>query len=400
MAAKLSAICASSICTARSALTRSSVMRRSTPRTSRELVSIARCASSRYPTSSAAALGSVADFPFSLRSCFSDKATAAAKRSRSASTSSGGIRYSGTDISPSSLTKAGPMAMPAETASPFSTRSDLAGLSPAKDRESSRLIEAAADQFGERRDGTFGVGTARPQLDGSTGAGGQHHQSHDGTARHGSAILRHHDLGIELPGELDKTGGRARMQATLVADGHHTPNLLGAVTDRAVVVSTHPLTSAKSCEATLMYLRPASCAPRTALASVSLDRKLASLMSIGRLMPAMTSIFALSMTEIARFDGVPPNMSVSSTTPSPVSTSATQRNMSCRRFSMSSSGPMHTAAILRCGPTTCSSAATNSAASRPWVTRTIPIMLFPYENARRRRRRPKPSPRIDRGRDG
>ena len=37
------------------------------------------------------------------------------------------------------------------------------------------------------------------------------------------------------------------------------------------------------------------------------------------------------MTEIARFEGVPPNMSVSRTAPSPVSTSAIWRRMSWRR---------------------------------------------------------------------
>ncbi len=72
-----------------------------------------------------------------------------------------------------------------------------------------------------------------------------------------------------------------------------------------------------------MYLRPASCALMTATASGSVFRALASFMSIGRLTPAMTSILALSMIEIARFDGVPPNMSVSTTTPSPPSTLAT-----------------------------------------------------------------------------
>jgi hypothetical protein len=69
------------------------------------------------------------------------------------------------------------------------------------------------------------------------------------------------------------------------------------------------------------------------------------LISIGRLTPAITSILARSMTEIARFDGVPPNMSVNKTTPSPLSTSAIERRISWRRCSMSSSGPMQTAAI-------------------------------------------------------
>src|SRR5215470_7521333 len=98
-------------------------------------------------------------------------------------------------------------------------------------------------------------------------------------------------------------------------------------------------------------------------------------MSMGRLMPAMTSTLARSSTEIARFEGVPPNMSVSSTTPSPSSTFLMLSRMSRRRTSMSSSGPMQTAAMRCCGPTTCSSAAMNSVAKRPWVTRTIPIII-------------------------
>src|ERR1700733_9240662 len=44
---------------------------------------------------------------------------------------------------------------------------------------------------------------------------------------------------------------------------------------------------------------------------------------------------------------------------------------------MSSSGPMQTAAIAVCAPTTCSSAAMNSAARRPCVTRTMPIIYCP-----------------------
>ena len=69
-----------------------------------------------------------------------------------------------------------------------------------------------------------------------------------------------------------------------------------------------------------MYLRPASCAAATAACNGSLSRAEASLISIGRLMPAMTSTLPVSITEMARFDGVPPNMSVSRMTPSPPST--------------------------------------------------------------------------------
>src|SRR6266436_192755 len=134
-----------------------------------------------------------------------------------------------------------------------------------------------------------------------------------------------------------------------------------------------------------MYLRPASWAPRTARSRLSVWRRLASLISIGRLTPAMTSILPRSMTEIAKFEGVPPNMSVSSTAPSPLSTSAIERRISWRRCSMSSSGPMQTKAIWACAPTTCSRAAANSAARRPWVTRTIQIIGVPLVEPGRRR---------------
>src|SRR5258707_12141208 len=50
--------------------------------------------------------------------------------------------------------------------------------------------------------------------------------------------------------------------------------------------------------------------------------------------------------------------------------------MSIRRTSILSSAPMQTDSIEPWGPTICSSAWTNSSASRPWVTRTRPIMDF------------------------
>src|SRR5436305_2010837 len=62
--------------------------------------------------------------------------------------------------------------------------------------------------------------------------------------------------------------------------------------------------------AMVTYLRPASCAAATASARGQSSRTFASLTNIGRLMPASTSTFGRLMTEIARFDGVPPNMSV------------------------------------------------------------------------------------------
>ena len=92
-----------------------------------------------------------------------------------------------------------------------------------------------------------------------------------------------------------------------------------------------------------MYLRPASWAARTASSRSMRERMLASLISIGRLRPAITSALVCSITEIARFDGVPPNISVSRMTPAPVSTRPQAARISRRRRSISSSGPMQIA---------------------------------------------------------
>src|SRR5687768_5152105 len=96
--------------------------------------------------------------------------------------------------------------------------------------------------------------------------------------------------------------------------------------------------------------------------------------SIGRLIPAITSVLPALSSEIARLDGVPPNKSVSITTPLPESTCLIALAISLRLASMSSCGPMQTVATSRCSPTTCSIAWTNSSARRPWVTRIMPII--------------------------
>ena len=97
-------------------------------------------------------------------------------------------------------------------------------------------------------------------------------------------------------------------------------------------------------------------------------------MSIGRFTPAMTSTFSVFIRLMARFEGVPPNRSVRMMTPLPLSTAWIALAMSLRRSSISSSGPMQTASMASCGPTTCSIAVMNSAARRPWVTNTNPII--------------------------
>src|SRR5437660_988620 len=75
--------------------------------------------------------------------------------------------------------------------------------------------------------------------------------------------------------------------------------------------------------AMVMYLRPESCAAATASVSGHSSRTLASFTSIGRLIPASTSTLGRPITEIARLDGVPPNMSVRIATPWPLSTRLT-----------------------------------------------------------------------------
>src|SRR3974390_2304573 len=175
--------------------------------------------------------------------------------------------------------------------------------------------------------------------------------------------------GVELFSGLHEFGRGAGVQALLVYYldlAHHRRAIFVAGSGSAHL----PLSTRL---AMVQYLRPASCAAVTASSSWQVSRTLASLISIGRLMPASTSTLGWLMTEIARLDGVPPNMSVRMATPSPVSTRLTASRMFLRHCSTSSSGPMVTASIWRWGPTTCSSAERKSMARRPRGTTTRPI---------------------------
>src|SRR5215475_3106449 len=231
------------------------------------------------------------------------------------------------------------------------------------------LTEFALDQGGKGGHRLAGLAARAGELDRAADAGCQHHQAHDRQAGDLLALEADADHGVELAGAAHELGGRPRMQAALVGDRQ------GALdcADGRVCGPAHEASLARMREATVMYLRPASCAMRTASAIGRL-RTLASLTSIGRLTPASTSMRAWSMTEMARLDGVPPNMSVSRITPSPVSQARARSRISLRRFSMSSSAPIQTADMHCCGPTTCSSAARNSRARLPWVTSTMPII--------------------------
>src|SRR5918993_1000061 len=239
----------------------------------------------------------------------------------------------------------------------------------------SLLAELPLDQGRQRRHRICRLPPRAEELDLAADAGGQHHQAHDGEPGDLLALEGHAHHGIELSRGAHELGGGPRVQAALVGDGESAPQRADACVRRVV---RHEASLARMREATVMYLRPASWAMRTASA-IGRVRTEASLTSIGRLTPASTSMRACSMIEMARLDGVPPNMSVRTITPSPVSQALALSRISARRFSMSSSAPIQTANTHCCGPTTCSSAAMNSRARLPWVTSTMPIirMLYP-----------------------
>src|SRR3984885_13250070 len=239
------------------------------------------------------------------------------------------------------------------------------------------FVELAGDEVGDRGDGGFGLGAGRGYDDGCPGARRQHHQPHDGSAADRLAAARHPDFGIEAFDQLNEFRRGARVKSALVDDRNFPGQRPrrdawpGIVFGRRVVVAHLP---ARTRLAMVTYLRPASCAIAMASGSDRSSRTLASLTSMGRLIPASTSTFGRLMQEIARLDGVPPNMSVRIATPSPLSTRLTASIMSLRHKSESSSAPIVTASICFCGPMTCSSAALNSSARRPWVTSTRPII--------------------------
>src|SRR6516225_2230650 len=218
--------------------------------------------------------------------------------------------------------------------------------------------------------------------DGDRGAGprGQHHQPHNRGAADGFTAAADPHLGVEFFHGLDEFRRSPRVQPLLVDDLHDAHECAGrrlrhiartVVLGRLRSFAHFP---ASTRLAMVMYFLPDSCAAATASASGHSSRTLASLISIGRLMPASTSTLGRLITDMARLEGVPPNMSVRMATPSPLSTRLTASRMFLRHCSTSSSGPMVTASIWRWGPTTCSSAERNSMASRPWVTSTRPII--------------------------
>src|SRR4029453_15723599 len=115
------------------------------------------------------------------------------------------------------------------------------------------------------------------------------------------------------------TGRGRAVAAFLVADFEHPGDrrgVGGAIAERGVL---HAPSLAHLPERTglamVMCLRPESWAAAAALVSGHSSRTLASLTSIGRLIPARTSTLGRPITEIARLEGVPPNILVMMATP-------------------------------------------------------------------------------------
>src|SRR5579883_1224419 len=240
------------------------------------------------------------------------------------------------------------------------------------------FVELGGHQGADRLERGLGFRSGCGDDNGSAGSCRQHHQPHDRRAAHGLAALRHPNIGVEALDHLHEFRRSPRVKPALVDDWHFAGYCAfrnswpRSGVGRRVVAHLPASTRL----AMVTYLRPASCAMAIASGSDRSSRTLASLTSMGRLMPASTSTFGRLMQEIVKLDGVPPNMSVRIATPSPLSTRLTASMISRRRCSTSSSGPIVTASICCCGPTTCSKAERNSTASRPCVTSTSPIIEF------------------------
>src|SRR5450755_1991018 len=216
-------------------------------------------------------------------------------------------------------------------------------------RSARRLIlfaNARGDQRAQRIHRRRRFLASRLDGDGDAGPCGQHHQTHDRGAADAFVTARDGDGGVELFGGLHEFGRGAGVQALLVDDLDLTHNGGGAILGQTVIRlsgAVHLPVSTRL--AIVQYLRPASWAAATASSSGQVSRTLASLINMGRLIPARTSTLGWLITEIARFDGVPPNISVRMATPSPLSTRLTASRIFLRHCSTSSSGPIVIASI-------------------------------------------------------
>src|SRR5690625_117045 len=213
------------------------------------------------------------------------------KRLISRGTCEAEIRYSGTGTLPPSRRWRVPIPTPGDTASPFSRTSGEVSAVSCLVEGPSVFIEPALYESGKCIQCRFGLRPLGTQFDFASWSGREHHQAHDRAS--GYLLITPYDrhCGRELPGELHELCGSPGVQTASVAyeDAAHRAGLFCLLTRRQMCSHQRLASSLKSWEATLMYLRPASCACNTAFDSRSRSRSWASLISIGRLIPAMTS---------------------------------------------------------------------------------------------------------------
>src|SRR6185369_15621748 len=123
------------------------------------------------------------------------------------------------------------------------------------------------DQGGKGGHGLACLAARADEFDLAADAGAQHHQAHDRQARDFLALEADADDGIELTGGADELGGGPGVQAALVGDPQLSAERPDTGVGRALRRGiAHEASLARMRDATVMYLRPASWAMRTASA--------------------------------------------------------------------------------------------------------------------------------------
>ena len=159
---------------------------------------------------------------------------------------------------------------------------------------------------------------------------------HDRRAPDRLLVAGDRHVGVERLGAFHELGRGARVQALAVADRHARAQLFSVCHVRLPPQASPD----SSWLAMLMYLRPASLAAVMASRSVAWSRTLASLISIGRLMPGEHLGAGLLHHGDGQVRGRAAEHVGEQDTPWPLSTRRTASISSSRRTSTSSSGPM------------------------------------------------------------
>ena len=129
------------------------------------------------------------------------------------------------------------------------------------------FAEAVADQSGEGVDGFLRLRAQGRDSDCGALASTQSQNAHDGRAAHSLGATRDGDIRVEQVNTLHKLRSRAGVQALFINDGQFARNRTLTHGSRGAIFlldAIHHDFPAKTRLATLMYLRPASCACTTA----------------------------------------------------------------------------------------------------------------------------------------